>query len=218
LPLPGKCPGCFSVPLSRGRNVRRPLRVLCALKSARAVRREPVGRSSKEATRAYSMRRERLRAQQDSPTALFARERQTPHCTGTWKFLSPIGFVPTQPQTQNSDCPAATNRDCARTIAPSILTSRQGGERERCSPSSRLDQPNGSCPFTPHCKTPSTPFDTERHLISRRTMGVLRGHAFGHGERQLQREARRSVQALAPPFGSSGDSPDRTDAGCNSGE
>jgi hypothetical protein len=42
--------------------------------------------------------------------------------------------------------------------------------------------------------------------------GVLRGDAFGHGERQLQREARRSVQALTPPFGSSGDSPDRTDA------
>jgi hypothetical protein len=41
---------------------------------------------------------------------------------------------------------------------------------------------------------------------------------LGHGERQLQREARRSFQALAPPFGSSRDSPDRTDAGRNSGE
>jgi transposase-like protein len=35
--------------------------------------------------------------------------------------------------------------------------SRQGGEREGCSASSRLDQPNGSCPFTRQCKTHSTP-------------------------------------------------------------
>ena len=82
--------------------------------------------------------------------------RSKPSRASRRRFLSPIGYVPTQPQKQNSDCPAATNRDCARTIAPSILTSRQGGEREGCSASSRLDQPNGSCPFTRQCKTPSS--------------------------------------------------------------
>jgi hypothetical protein len=50
-------------------------------------------------------------------------------------------------------------------------------------------------------------FNTQRHLISRRTMRVLRGDAFGIWRAELQREARHLIQALAPAFGSSRDSP-----------
>ena len=166
-----------------------------------------VGRSSKEATRAYSKRRERLRAQQDSPTALFAgtpnpslheymeilvtdRLRSYAAAKAELGLSEPrTGIAQEQSRRVFSQVDkAAREKDAALQVAwisPTVLVhSRRSARRLR------------------H----RTAFDIPANN------GVLRGDAFGHGERQLQREARRSVQALTPPFGSSGDSPDRTDA------
>ena len=87
------------------------------------------------------------------------------------KLLKKQGFAPdvlvtwissafTARQGPRSDCRRATNRGCARTTAPRTRTSQRDSETERCSASSRPDQPNDSkvpsCRRSQHVQRPAS--------------------------------------------------------------